>query len=192
LCARLGLSKLRVPCDIDTRWNSTYRMFHHCFPYKHAITETLDNSTEGINLLISEGEWNQLEMLKSFLGVFFTVIVKLLCSYTPSTHELHHHLYRISNVNYLFFNLIHFNIHLFFYLIFFYIIFSISFFSIFFLSHLFLYSFFYLIFFYILLSISSFSIFFSQKVYREMEDIESLDFSFSPIVEAMKENFLKY
>jgi uncharacterized protein YdiU (UPF0061 family) len=56
----------------------------------------------------------------------------------------------------------------------FYIIFSITFCSIFF---------FYLIFF--LYS-------FSQKVYREMENIESLDSSLSPIVEAMKEKFLKY
>jgi hypothetical protein len=56
LCAQLGLSKLRVPCDVDTRWNSTYKMFKCCFPYKHAITETLNNSTEWIHLLISEGE----------------------------------------------------------------------------------------------------------------------------------------
>jgi Domain of unknown function (DUF4413) len=47
----------------------------------------------------------------------------------------------------------------------------------------FLYSFFYLIFF--LYS-------FSQKFYREMKNIESLDSSLSPIVEAMKENFFKY
>jgi zinc finger BED domain-containing protein 1 (E3 SUMO-protein ligase ZBED1) len=87
LCARLGLSKLRVSWDVDTRWNSTYRMFHRCFLYKHAITETLNNSIERIHLLISKGEWDQLEMLKSFLGVFFTATVKLSCSYTPSTHE---------------------------------------------------------------------------------------------------------
>jgi hypothetical protein len=73
-------------------------------------------------------------MLKSFLGVFFTVIVKLSCSYTPSIHELLHHLYRISKVNYLFFfNLIHFNIYLFsisfFYIRFFYLIFFYIFFS---------------------------------------------------------------
>jgi hypothetical protein len=130
---RLGLSRLRVPWDVDIHWNSTYKMFHRCFPYKHVITETLNNSTEGIHFLISEGEWDQLEMIKSFLGVFFTVTVKLSCSYIPSTHELLHHLYRISKVNYLFFNLIHFKLHLFLYY-FFYLIF-------------FLYSFFYLIFF---------------------------------------------
>jgi zinc finger BED domain-containing protein 1 (E3 SUMO-protein ligase ZBED1) len=91
LCAWLGLSKLRVSWDVDTRWNSTYRMFHRCFPYKHAITETLNNSTERIHLLIFEGEWDQLEMLKSFLGVFFTATVKLSCSYAPSArmHHLH-------------------------------------------------------------------------------------------------------
>jgi Domain of unknown function (DUF4413) len=33
---------------------------------------------------------------------------------------------------------------------------------------------------------------FSQKVYREMENIESLNSSLSPIVEAMKEKILKY
>jgi Domain of unknown function (DUF4413) len=48
------------------------------------------------------------------------------------------------------------------------------------------------LFFYIIFSITSFSIFFSQKVYRDMEDIESLDSSLSPVVEAMKEKFLKY
>jgi hypothetical protein len=137
-------------------------MFHYYFPYKHTIIESLNNSTEGIHLLISDGEWDKFEMLKFFFGVFFMAIVKLSCSYTPSIHELLHHLYRISKVNYLFFNLIHFNIYLFFYLIFFYILFYIS----------------------------SFSIFFSQKVYHEIEDIESLEFSLSPIVEAMKEKII--
>ena len=28
LCTRLGLSRLHVPWDVDTRWNSTYRMLN--------------------------------------------------------------------------------------------------------------------------------------------------------------------
>jgi hypothetical protein len=147
LCVWLVLSKLRVPWDVDTRWNSTNRRFHRCFTYKHAITETL-LIFKGIHLLISEGEWDQLEMLKSFFGVFFTVTVKLPCSYTPSIYELFHHLSRISKVNYLFF------------LIWLILIF------IFFLSHLFLYSFFYL-FFSIFFFLSHLFLYFcSQKVYR--------------------------
>jgi hypothetical protein len=153
LCARLDLSKLRISWDVDTRWNSTYMMSHCCFPYKHTITESLNNSTEWIHLLISERECDQLEKLKFFLGVFFTATVKLSCSYTLSTHELLHHLYCISKMNYLCFNLVHFNIC--------------------FLSHFFLY-------------------FFSQKIYREMKDIESLDSFLSPIVEIMKEKIFKY
>jgi hypothetical protein len=115
LCVRLDLSNFRIPWDVDTCWNSTYRMFHRCFPYKHAIPESLSNSIEGIHLLISEGEWDQLKKLKSFFDIFFTATIKLLCSNTLTTHELLHHFYCISKINYLFFfNLVHFNIYLFF------------------------------------------------------------------------------
>jgi hypothetical protein len=61
LCGRLNLSKLRVPRDIETRWNSTYRMLQRVIPYKHAISETLRNSPEILPLLCSTGEWDQLE-----------------------------------------------------------------------------------------------------------------------------------
>jgi hypothetical protein len=40
---RLNLSKLRVPWDINTRWNSSYRMLHRVLPYKHVISEILRN-----------------------------------------------------------------------------------------------------------------------------------------------------
>jgi len=98
LCVRLGLGKLRVPWDLDTRWNSTYRMFHRTLRYRQPIDETLRNSTEGLDLLLSEGEWNQIVNLKKFLECFFNATVKLSCSYTPSAHELLHHLYKISKV----------------------------------------------------------------------------------------------
>jgi hypothetical protein len=154
-------------------------MFYRCFPYKHAITETLNNSTEGIHLLISEEEWDQFEMLKSFLGVFFTTTVKLSYSYTSSTHELLHQLYRISKMNYLFLiwfilNFIFINFHFFF--------------SLLFLSYFFYLIFFYILFFYLIFFLYSFS----QKVYHEIKNIESLESSLSPIVEAMKEKFLKF
>jgi hypothetical protein len=56
LCGRLNLSKLRVPCDIDTRSNSIYRMQHRVLPYKHAISEILRNSPERLSLLCSTEE----------------------------------------------------------------------------------------------------------------------------------------
>jgi hypothetical protein len=102
LCGQLNLSKLRVPCDIDTRWNSIYRMLHRVLPYKHAISETLRNSPEGLPLLCSTGEWDQLEQLRIFLEVFFNATVQLSCSYTPSAHQLLQHLYLISNIYFLF------------------------------------------------------------------------------------------
>jgi hypothetical protein len=39
--------------DIDTRWNLTYKMLHRVFPYKHAISEILRNSPQGLPLLCS-------------------------------------------------------------------------------------------------------------------------------------------
>jgi hypothetical protein len=75
LCARLNLSKLRVPWDIDTRWNLTYIMLQCVLPYKHAISESLRNSPEGLHLSCSAGEWDQLEQLRIFLDVFFNATV---------------------------------------------------------------------------------------------------------------------
>jgi hypothetical protein len=99
LCTRMGLNKLRVPWDIDTRWNSTYRMLNRCEPYKDAIGEFLRVSTpEGMALEPSEEEWSQLQKLQKFLGTFFKATVKLSCSYSPTAFELIKHLYSISKV----------------------------------------------------------------------------------------------
>jgi hypothetical protein len=51
MCVNYGLSKLSVPWDIDTRWNSTYRFLHRCLPYHVVIEEFLRSSTpEGMAL----------------------------------------------------------------------------------------------------------------------------------------------
>jgi hypothetical protein len=82
-------------------------MFHRCFPYKRAITEILNNSTEGPQLLLSEREWSQLSF-----------------SYTPSVHELLQHLYKIFKVNYLFEIWLVLYFVIFFYLIFLFVFFA--------------------------------------------------------------------
>jgi hypothetical protein len=72
LWGRLNLSKLRVPWDINIRWNSTYRMLHRVLPYKHAISKILRNSPERFPLLCSTGEWDQLEQLHTFFRSFYS------------------------------------------------------------------------------------------------------------------------
>ncbi|KAF3319956.1 hypothetical protein FCM35_KLT22436 [Carex littledalei] len=62
MCVNYGLSKLKVPWDIDTRWNSTYRFLNRCLPYKAVIGEFLRGSTpEGMALEPSLEEWEQLQ-----------------------------------------------------------------------------------------------------------------------------------
>lgn len=161
MCGRLNLSKLRVPWDIDTRWNSTYRMLYRVLPYKRAISETLRNSPEGLPLLCSTGEWDQLEQLRTFLEVFFNATVQLSCSYTPSAHQLLQHLYLISKVYFLF--------------VFIFISFEI-------------------------LNYFITNLFYFFKVYHDLEDMDirriaedvHSDSPLSPIIEAMREKFLKY
>jgi Domain of unknown function (DUF4413) len=127
MCINYGLSKLRVPWDIDTRWNSIYRFLHRCLPYHAVIGEFLRCFTpEGMTLEPSVEEWEQLERLQKFLETFFKAIVQLSRSYSPTSFELLKHLYSIS------------------------------------------------------------------KVYRELEQAETRDKSLTPIVDAMKQKFLKY
>jgi hypothetical protein len=127
LCVHYKMSKLKVPWDIDTRWNSTYRMLNRCLPYKAVIGEALRGSIpEGLALELTNGEWEQLERVKEFLKTFFTATVQLSCSYSPTSFELLKHLYNIS------------------------------------------------------------------KVYSELEQAEIHDKSLTPIVDAMKQKFLKY
>lgn len=127
MCVNYGLSKLKVPWDIDTRWNSTYRFLNRCLPYKAVIGEFLRGSTpEGMALEPSLEEWEQLQTLSNFLRTFFNATVQLSCSYSPTAFELIRHLYSIS------------------------------------------------------------------KVYRELEEAESKYTTLTPIVDAMKEKFLKY
>jgi hypothetical protein len=98
MCSRMQFTKLRVPWDVDTRWNSTYRMLKRCFPYAHAINAILNETPEGMELALSSGEWDQLNKLMKFLEVFFKATLALSCSYKPTAHELLHHLLRISQV----------------------------------------------------------------------------------------------
>ena len=98
LCERLSLRKLRVPWDVDTCWNSTFRMLKRCLPYRNVINETLSRRPEGLPMVVTAGEWAQLEKLMGFLEVFFTATLRLSCSYEPTAHELLHHLYYISKV----------------------------------------------------------------------------------------------
>ena len=99
LCVNHELSKLKVPWDIDTRWNSTYRMLNRCLPYKAVIGEVLRGSIpEGLALELTNEEWEQLERVKDFLGIFFTATVQLSCSYSPTSFQLLKHLYSISKV----------------------------------------------------------------------------------------------
>jgi hypothetical protein len=98
LCQRLNLSKLSVPWDVDTRWNSTYRMLARCINYRNAIDEQLSSSPEGLTMMLSTSEWNQLVHLMNFLEAFFKATVKLSCSYTPTAHELLQHLLFIAKV----------------------------------------------------------------------------------------------
>ncbi|WP_284284406.1 hypothetical protein, partial [Mesorhizobium amorphae] len=71
MCSRMQFTKLRVPWDVDTRWNSTYRMLKRCFPYGHVINAILNETPEGMELALSSGEWEQLNKLMKFLEVFF-------------------------------------------------------------------------------------------------------------------------
>ena len=98
ICSMLNLSKLRVPWDVDTRWNSTYRMLKRCIPYANAINSTLNESPESMDLALHPNEWGQLNKLMKFLEVFFTATLALSCSYRPTAHQLLHHLQRISQV----------------------------------------------------------------------------------------------
>jgi hypothetical protein len=99
MCVNYGLSNLRVPWDIDTRWNFTYRFLHRCLPYHVVIGEFLRSFTpEGMALELSVEKLEQLERLQKFLETFFKTTVQLSCSYSPTSFELLKHLYSISKV----------------------------------------------------------------------------------------------
>jgi hypothetical protein len=99
MCVNYELSKLRVPWDIDTRWNSTYRFLHRCLLYHAVIEEFFRSPTpEGMTLEPSIEELEQLERLQKFLEIFFKATVQLSCSYSPTSFELLKHLYSISKV----------------------------------------------------------------------------------------------
>ena len=100
LCERLGEPKLIVPWDVDTRWNSTFKLFEVCLPYKDIIKESLNNSAEGMQMALTEAEWVQLHKLKEFLAVFFQATVDLSASNNPTSHLLLHHLVTIAKVSY--------------------------------------------------------------------------------------------
>ncbi|KAJ1703169.1 hypothetical protein LUZ63_002948 [Rhynchospora breviuscula] len=73
-------------------------MFHRVLPYKDVIDNMLKSNSDSIQLMLSTGEWQQLQHVKDFLKAFFDATVKLSCSYTPSAHELLQHLFAISKV----------------------------------------------------------------------------------------------
>ena len=97
LCSRMNIPTVRIPWDVDTRWNSTYRLLKKTLHLRPALDHALGRSQQGQDFQLSSSEWQALEGLVPFLEIFYTATVRLSASYTPTASALLEELVTISD-----------------------------------------------------------------------------------------------
>ncbi|KAJ3689308.1 hypothetical protein LUZ61_018472 [Rhynchospora tenuis] len=97
LCSRMGILSVKIPWDVETRWNSTYLLLKKTLHLRPAIDHALSSSPTGQQYRLNQSEWISLEALVPFLENFYTATVRLSATYTPTTSALIEDLVAISD-----------------------------------------------------------------------------------------------
>jgi hypothetical protein len=97
LCRSMGIQKTKIPWDVDTRWNNTYRLLRKTSHLRPALERHLSSTQQGQELLLTQNEWRTLELMVPFLEIFYTATVRLFASYTPTSFALLEELVTISD-----------------------------------------------------------------------------------------------
>ena len=67
---KLGLEVAKIPCDVRTRWNSTYYMLEFALQYCAAIDDIAGNKTANLHCYeLNDKEWKIAEELSKTLSV---------------------------------------------------------------------------------------------------------------------------
>jgi hypothetical protein len=67
---KLGLDEQKMPCDVTTRWNSTFDMLEFALKYRNAIDDIAGNKTASLcKYEMIEDEWRIAEQLCDMLKV---------------------------------------------------------------------------------------------------------------------------
>lgn len=88
---------VKIPWDVDTRWNSTYQFLKKTLHLKPAIDQHLSNCVAGQEFQLTFEEWRSLEHMTAFLESFYVATVRLSASYTPTSSALLEELVTISD-----------------------------------------------------------------------------------------------
>ncbi|KAJ4798773.1 Zinc finger BED domain-containing protein RICESLEEPER 4 [Rhynchospora pubera] len=97
LCSRMGILSVKIPWDIETRWNSTYLLLKKTLHLKPAIDQALSRCPTGQLYRLNPSDWMSLEALVPFLDCFYTATVRLSATYTPTASALLEDLVAISD-----------------------------------------------------------------------------------------------
>jgi hypothetical protein len=84
----MGVEVVMIPWDVDTRWNSTYRLLKKTIHLRPALDRALSRSQQSQQLLLQQSEWKTLELMVPFLEIFYSTTVRLSACYTPTTVAL--------------------------------------------------------------------------------------------------------
>lgn len=93
----MAIRAVRIPWDVDTRWNSTYRLLRKTLHLRPALDHATSRTPQGQQYRLSHSEWEAIEQLVPFLEIFYTATVRLSASYTPTASSLLEELVTISD-----------------------------------------------------------------------------------------------
>ncbi|GES72958.1 zinc finger BED domain-containing protein RICESLEEPER 2-like [Rhizophagus clarus] len=69
-CRLYNIDDLKSIQDVPIRWNSTYDMIERALKLKEALTFTAASDKDLKDCIITDDNWNQLELIKGFLELF--------------------------------------------------------------------------------------------------------------------------
>ncbi|GES82755.1 zinc finger BED domain-containing protein RICESLEEPER 2-like [Rhizophagus clarus] len=79
-CRLYNIDDLKPIQDVPTRWNSTYDMIERALKLKEAFTFTAASDKDLKDCVITDDNWNQLELIKGFLELFKETTVMMSSS----------------------------------------------------------------------------------------------------------------
>ena len=94
ICARNGISTIKIPKQVEHRWNSMYNLLNKAIDWKAVLNEFCAFHAQ--YLLMSDDHWESCAHIKDLLEVFYNSTLFFFEVYYPTSNEALIKLFQIS------------------------------------------------------------------------------------------------
>ena len=85
ICARQGVSAIKIPKEVEHRWNSTYDLLNKALSWKTILNEFCAFHAQ--DLMISDEHWELCAQIRDLLEDFYSSTLIFSRIYYPTSNE---------------------------------------------------------------------------------------------------------